>query len=77
MTVKRGSADWLAERRMARLADVVEALSSPCMQIEMFTKAEMEGVPQAPWEGRQCRTLTDSFERFSLGAPPPWGLRAK
>ena len=30
-----------------------------------------------PWQGVPPRLLTKSFARFSLGAPPPWGLRAK
>jgi len=49
----------------------------PYMQIEMFTQREMEGVPQAPWDGESPRRLTKAFQSFSLGAPPPWGLRAK
>jgi len=28
-----------------------------------------------PWEGVSPRVLTRSYKLFSLGAPPPWGLR--
>ncbi len=45
-------------------------------QYEMFSVREMQGVPQAPWDGESPRRLTKCFGRFSLGAPPAGGLHA-
>jgi len=33
--------------------------------------------PRGPWEGRSPRGLTKAFRKFSLAAPPPWGLRVE
>ena len=38
----------------------------------------IEVVPSCsePWEGKSPRELTQAFQKFSLGAPPPGGLHA-
>ncbi len=59
-------------RKVTELA-VPRELSRDSSQLELFDLEEVE--QRLPWDGQSPRVLTRSFQLFSVGTPPPWGLR--
>ncbi len=53
----------------------MEKLSGEQLELALDDERRTLSERVAPWEGVSPRLLTKAFEKFSLGAPPPWGLR--
>ncbi len=72
MSAKRGPLT-ISEAKALRVTR--EVLPGEQYELPLEDVREADAIVKSPWEGVSPRLLTKSFGVFSLGAPPPWGLR--